>query len=332
MEDGGILTLLNIVSWLAICITIGGSLMVLLWSLKQRKGKLSTGDVLSLSTLTIVSGLFFYPLIKGYSVGQIQCIIDAMFALALYCWIRGYESFAGVLVGCMCLIKPQYAFIVLWFGLRKKFNSLVASLAVAALGSLAAGLLFGWQEQFAYVRVLSFMSRHGESYFANQSVNGLLHRLLFEGTNLQWEPNTFAPFSVRVFAATLVSSLLLIVVALIRRGDGRNSGGPRDFLTAVLVATMASPIVWEHHYGIAFPIFAYLVATTEDLATLKWLAAAFVLLGTSWSPLNLFAHIPLLNVLQSLPFFGSLLLFLLLIKSPARTDYASFSIEEKRSV
>jgi alpha-1,2-mannosyltransferase len=311
----GIFSILNVISWCAIVVTIAVSALMLVRTLRKRGVVLAPKDVLALSGLTALSGIFFYPLVKAYSQGQIQSVIDALFALALYSWLRGNESTSGFLTGLMCLIKPQYAIVALWFAIRRKFGALLACLAIVAAGLSIAIVLFGWREQLDYLGVLSFMSKHGELYFPNQSVNGLLHRLLLQGNNLQWEPNAFAPFSVLVYSGTILSSFILLAAASYYGRAKSDAGSARDFCMATLAATMASPIVWEHHYGVVFPMVAYLAGSLTRRMDLKWLAVCFVLVGNCWSPFNVFAGTPVLNVLQSLCFFGGLALFVLFFRS-----------------
>lgn len=314
MEDNGIFSILNVISWCAIVVTVAISALILLRTLRKRGVFLAPKDIFALSVMTALSGVFFYPLVKAYSQGQIQSLIDALFALALYSWLRGNESTSGFLTGLMCLIKPQYAIVALWFAIRRRFGALMACLSVVAVGFSIAILVFGWREQLDYLGVLSFMSRHGELYFPNQSVNGLLHRLLLHGNNLRWEPNAFAPYSVLVYAGTLLSSFLLLAAASYYGRAKSDTGSARDFSLATLAATMASPIVWEHHYGVAFPMAAYLAGSLTKRTDLKWLAVCFVLVGNSWSPFNVFAGTPVLNMLQSLCFFGGLALFVLFFR------------------
>ena len=82
--------------------------------------------------------------------------------------------------------------------------------------------------------------------------------------------------------------------------------------------TLASPIAWDHHYGILFAAFAYFAGQFRNLKHVTLLTVSYVLLSNSWSPLNVFANKPLLNVLQSLPFFGVLLLLLFMYLEMAR--------------
>jgi alpha-1,2-mannosyltransferase len=126
-----------------------------------------------------VLSLLFYPIVKSYNLGQIQTWLNALFAMLFYCWLRNWQVPSGILLGVMCLIKPQYVLIALWGILRKKWTFVSCVLGIALLGLLLSCALFGIENHFDYLPVLSFLSHHGEAYYPNQSINGLLNRFHF---------------------------------------------------------------------------------------------------------------------------------------------------------
>jgi alpha-1,2-mannosyltransferase len=86
-----------------------------------------------------------------------------------------------------------------------------------------------------------------------------------------------------------------------------------------LGATLASPIAWEHHYGILFPIFVclWLILWFGD-SPLKsiWAKAAFVicyLLAANVIPFTKFLAGSYLNILQSYLFFAACGVFIMLV-------------------
>jgi alpha-1,2-mannosyltransferase len=80
---------------------------------------------------------------------------------------------------------------------------------------------------------------------------------------------------------------------------------------------IATPMAWEHHYGVMLPIFVWLWfgVYRSGIGTVWKLALAFVLIADFLSPFNFFADIPVANVLQSYMYFGGLLLLALLMGS-----------------
>jgi hypothetical protein len=63
--------------------------------------------------------------------------------------------------------------------------------------------------------------------------------------------------------------------------------------------TIASPIAWEHHYGVLLPIFAILFANmVGERARLAWLAASYLLAANFFLAANALAG-SALNIVQS---------------------------------
>ncbi|MGP1381922.1 MAG: glycosyltransferase family 87 protein [Thainema sp.] len=281
------------------------------------------------TVLLILLGLSFYPAIRAYSLGQIQAWINALFAVMLWCWMKEKKQISGVLGGLICLIKPQYAVILLWSLLRKQWRFAIAFMVTAAAGGLIAIALFGIENNLDYLKVLSYISKHGEAYYPNQSVNGLLNRLLFNGSNLKWTSDAFAPFNIWVYLGTLASSLLLLILALRPPQSKQLRGSTFDFATIALTTTMASPIAWEHHYGILLPIYAFVLPQIFQYRiwanwTLPILGLSYLLTSNYLYVAKHFAQLPLLNLLQSYLFFGSLLILLSLYRLQNRAPNFRF--------
>jgi hypothetical protein len=180
---------------------------------------------------------------------------------------------------------------------------------------------YGWANHVDYLKVVSFLSEHGETYYPNQSVNGLLNRIMgiaepSQYRNLDFLAGQFPPLNPLVYGATLISSLAILAKALLRRGTASDSDRILDFSLMALSCTMASPIAWEHHYGVLLPIFAVLVAAaTPGALWVAWLAAAYSLTSVYIPATMLLAQSPL-NFLQSYLLFGALIILALLHLRP----------------
>jgi hypothetical protein len=88
-----------------------------------------------------------------------------------------------------------------------------------------------------------------------------------------------------------------------------------DFCLMGLAATMASPIAWEHHYGVALPIFvaAYRICAAGSKGTRVALAVSYALVASClWVTKALAAS--RLNVLESYLFFGATVLLIVLVR------------------
>jgi hypothetical protein len=150
---------------------------------------------------------------------------------------------------------------------------------------LVSVALFGLANHLDYLNVLSYLPRHGEAYYSNQSVNGLLNRLFNNAPSLEFQMDAYPPFHPVVYAGTAASSAALLALALFWPARLGQAGNDLDLSIVMLASIMASPLAWRHHYGAALPIFAVLFARLENrprtsLAAWGLLAISYFLVGT----------------------------------------------------
>ena len=165
-----------------------------------------------------------------------------------------------------------------------------------------------------YLKVLSFLGHHGEAYYANQSVNGLLNHLVgtAQGT-LVWNEHGFPPYRTVVYDGTILTSLAFLGFGLfyfIRR----KATTVIDFMLAAVTFTIASPIAWEHHYGFMPVVFAVAFVrflTMPSMLMGMLLGIAFTL-SAAYLPGQLLPANGLGSLAQSYVFFGILALLYVL--------------------
>jgi hypothetical protein len=269
------------------------------------------------AAIAVALTLTYYPIVKSFTLGQIQTWINAFLAWAVLLWIWRWKVPAGGLLGLCALVKPQYALLIAWAALRREWSFAAAGSLVVALGVGAALLVLGWEHHVDYVQFLSFLSRHGEAFYPNHSINGLLNRFMslsdpIAFNNLFWSESTFPPYTWWVHATTTASAVLIMGAALLRRRDSADRDRSLDLCVVALSCTMASPIAWEHHYGVLAPILALLaplVVTERKL--LAWLCVGYVLSSQYFPLTKLLASTPL-NVLQSYLLFGAAIVLVIL--------------------
>lgn len=269
--------------------------------------------------------ILFYPLSKSYALGQIQTLLTLAGALALLCWQTDRKIVAGLLIGMCCAIKPQWSVIVVWAALRREWNFIAAIVGVGTVVILAALLRYGMHDFFDYLSVLSFLGQHGEAYFPNQSINGLLNRLLHNGSNLTFDMHGFPEYRPVIASFTLLSSGAILAVAIWVRRMMKPT--VLDLAIILLAATMASPIAWEHHYGVLLPIFAVMAPACVALRPWgRWgiviLVAAYILASQRIDLINRLADTPF-NFVQSYLFFAAFAVWGLLFALAARWPAAA---------
>lgn len=306
---------LNVISWFSV-MGIGGLSLVLLhcgarYTRDSGLDSSSIIDVVARLVVIMLIALTFYPLTTSFILGQIQTWLTLLGAASLLAWECGSKKTAGLFIGLACIVKPHWSAVLLWAFIRKQWGMATTCLiTIVALVSLSI-YSFGIHHYPDYMNMLSFLSRHGESYFSNQSVNGLVNRMLFIGNNLNWIGNSFPPFNPIVYTATVVSSVLLLGVALFWKWRNPTGSGTIELAIIILSLTIASPIAWVHHYAILLPIFAYIAPIVfyrrrARKGIITCLIIAFVLASNKLGIANLLAATPL-NFLQSYLFFAGLL-------------------------
>lgn len=262
--------------------------------------------------IAVGASLTFYPLIRSFGIGQIQTWIDCLCAGVIFAYLRGKKDVAGVLTALICVLKPQLGLLVVWAALRKEWRFVIGWAAAFSVVMLAALVTYGLANHLDYLPAISFMSKHGESFNHNQSVNGLLHRFLFNGNNLQWVARGFPPYHPVVHVGTSVTTAIFVGMALFYRRAEYGRAELTDLSIAMLSFTIASPIAWEHHYGLLPPILALAVPATLAAGKRLPLGApvlvVVLLLCSNFYQFTDRLATSRLNVVQSYLFFGALLL------------------------
>jgi alpha-1,2-mannosyltransferase len=266
--------------------------------------------------LIALLGLFFYPLVNGVQLGQIQTLLTFLFTLAVWLWLRGQKIGAAVCLAVACSFKPPLALFLVWGALRREWRFVCALFGTVLLVQVIAIWLFGWKNEWEYLPVLNYLSHHGEMLGENQSVNGFLQRLTRNGQNdLITDYVSYPPYNRIVYLGTLLSSLLLVAVGLLVPVWRRWRDPVGDFLFFGLLSTIASPIVWTHHYGVFYIGTVYLLAVflRDERAIPATLAVCYVVLANLFHLLGRFYWVPSVNWVFSYGLYagvGIILIFL----------------------
>jgi hypothetical protein len=298
---------LEVVSWFAMWGTAVFIALIFLRSLDENAphyAPRSTAERLFVGATAMGMTLTFYPLAKAASLGQIQTWINFLFAVLVWLWITGRPMQAGVVAGIIVAIKPQLGLLLIWGVLRRQWGFSGAFAVTSGAIGLVTLALYGVENNLDYLDVLRYISRHGESYYPNQSINGLLNRLLDNGPNREFDVNAFPPYNRTVYVTTILTSAIIVGGALLWRAGEHTAASAFDLLVAALSFTIASPVAWEHHYGVLMPMYAMLLP-----AMLRWpvfgpwslpvLGASYVLSSNFFDVAQETADTPLLTPLQS---------------------------------
>lgn len=260
-----------------------------------------------------LAGILFLPLAEALARGQIQTLLTFLWGLAVLLWCRNRHAWSGVVIAITCAFKPQLALFLLWGVLRREGRFVAAmagTLAVIAAASLAH---FGVANNLDYFSVLSYLSRHGEALWANQSMNGLLNRLLHNGDPDGWSQHIYPPYRSAIYLVSSAFSAVLLLSGLILPMFTRARAAVSDLLLFGCISVVASPIAWEHHYGYFYFLIVSLLARSAQLTRTRWyLLTAAILCMANRLPLLDRHHIGVEGLVSNYLFCSGLVLLALL--------------------
>jgi alpha-1,2-mannosyltransferase len=305
MSDAVMLRVLAVASFFAVWGVAVVSLMMGRWLLRRRGAELTWPTVLAVVLATIGC----YPLIKGYSLGNAQTFLSFGFAVLLWLWTTGRERSAGVVAALLTAVKPQFILLLVWMLVRRRWG---AAWAFVVCGVVLIGLsvaVFGWHNNLDYIGVLSGLSHKAQSHYANQSMFGTINRMIFNGENIGYTPYVYTPYIPWVYRVTVATALLLVGAVLVYPW-GRLRGSTGDIAAMGLASVAASPMAWEHHYGIVVAIAAWAwFAHACWMRKRPWVLGVAVFLCLNFLPaFNYLWDKRGWNILQSYLYFGALLL------------------------
>jgi hypothetical protein len=253
-----------------------------------------------------------YPILWGVvECANVSILMALLTTGALWALLSGRVVLFGALLALAIQLKVSPVIILPWLVLRRKWAAL-ASVIAASIVLLGVSVHFaGWENHVRYVRnVMPFVSA-GDAYFPNQSLTGLVRRAAegeqyrFDLAPAEWRIALMA----KVLSAFALGGAYLALLFWTRRAES----APRlcaEFMLLVAAGLAASPLSWEHHYTMAFPLWVLLWAGARhwlDGAD-RWVAlglgAVAALLCTAYFPAELLGHRPWLRHLSSYQLFA----------------------------
>ena len=250
----------------------------------------------------------FLPLINAFFLGQVQTLLNFLLIASAFLWLRKKRVAPGILIGLGCWLKPQMALFLLWGLLRRQWSFAVSLASMLAIGVILSLIIFGVHNTAEYLVVLRYLARHGDALFTNQSLNGLLHRQMHIGSPVTWFYG-YPPFNRTIYLATLVSSGVLLIAALVAPVLRHMASTTADFLLFAMATVMASPIAWEHHYGIFFLVFLlWMLIAFQRWPVFFTLLGLYLSMTDNWAPITRLMYTPWTFLISHI-YFGGLLLF-----------------------
>ncbi|SDD31156.1 glycosyltransferase 87 family protein [Actinokineospora iranica] len=206
------------------------------------------------------------PVWRSLGLGQVNLILMAMVVVDVLL-LRGAKA-SGLLIGLAAAVKLTPLIFVAHLVVTRRWADAGRALgAFAALNLLAAAALPGDTVRFWTEALVDGNDATTNSWFGNQSLNGLLQRATGEGRGA---------FLLYVVVALFVLAVAALVVhRLDRRGESMGA-----LLVTAFAGLLVSPVSWTHHWVWVVPLAGFLLRLAS---VWSWTAlGVLVLVFTGW--------------------------------------------------
>lgn len=228
----------------------------------------------------------FTPIYDNQLMGQANLPVLAAMLWGLYLVERRHPVSGGALMGLASMMKMSPALMVAWWMYRRNWTAVLSASAAAALLSLAALPLVGWDAQLRFYRDVL-------PGFARGDYNGLFISILHPGNHSL--PNLWAQLFdaerrltglAQILAAATTLGLLGLLAWKLRR-QAPDLLGAAAAAAAVSVMMLLIPVyAYEHHLvQMIFPLVVTSVALARGRLGRGWilaLAPAYTVLAWWW--------------------------------------------------
>jgi alpha-1,2-mannosyltransferase len=264
----------TLASWLWIAAMQSALGLTLVLGLKALKPTAKAAFLALLVTLT------FYPLWVDAIQGQANALLLALVTIGIVLVIGGRPQ-GGLALGAAAALKLTPLLLLGWLLWERRWRPAAWMAAGFALFTGAGAILRPMDTITFYAQVLPQLSR-GTAYYSNQSLSGVLARLL--------TGNAYTDPWVRLPAEPLIAGLAAFGLIAFWAAAFFRHGGLARPLAFLPLLPLTSPVTWEHHLILVLPLlWIAIVAIAErgwppvDVVVLGGLLAAFDLLPR-WHP------------------------------------------------
>jgi alpha-1,2-mannosyltransferase len=195
-------------------------------------------------TVVLLATLTFYPLWVDVVQGQANLLVLMLVTVGIVGILRERPAF-GAAIGAAAALKLTPLILLVWLLLDRRFRAAAFVLAGFALLT-CAGALLRFQDTVAYVTQVLPALAAGTAFYANQSLAGLLDRVL--SANAYTDP---------WIVVSWVSMLLISSAALLIAWwwwQTRDQPAPARAAAFIPLIPLLSSVTWTHHLVIVLPL------------------------------------------------------------------------------
>lgn len=187
----------------------------------------------------------WYPLLAHIGLGQVSLLVSTCLISGWALIRRNKSCLAGIFVGFACLVKLFPGIILIYFLLRKQWNSAATFITTILAGLIITVLLVGEQDMYYYLShgVLVDSQSH-IVYPINYSLTGFLRRSFTENGWVQ--PIAVSPLIASMLTVLASLLVLFLLIKCLFRLPQTNYGEDAAFSITLITMLLLSPISWQH--------------------------------------------------------------------------------------
>jgi hypothetical protein len=248
---------------------------VLYWCINLATGP---GRPLPLLAAGLVLLVVARPMAGDLQHGNVNILIIFLVAAGLWCFAHRRDIPAGLLFALATAFKVTPALFLVYFAWKRQWKLLAAAAAGLALFLLILpGLVLGMRrniellDSWRTAMIMPYLTRnHVETRQHNQSIPGVVHRLLTDSGGIQLKDQSIrrvnlASLDTRT-AQWIVKGITLLILAWLGWACRTPTADRRDWRLAceyglvALAMLFISERTWKHHYVSMTPAVAAVIA------------------------------------------------------------------------
>jgi hypothetical protein len=217
---------------------------------------------ISSSGFLLLSGLvlYFFPVIRTVSGGQVNLLILLLISCALYSLKNKRDIHAGILLALATAIKMHPVLLIGYCALRKRYvvvlSALLCFIVLMGFSTLVVGLEV---MQVYYLEVLPKWASNLRAHDMNISIAGFISRLF---VGYKW---LSAPFNNPGLARILISissitTLLFLVILFFRRSNLYHNVIELEFSLVIIATALISTWTLDHHLVLLLIPYSILIS------------------------------------------------------------------------
>lgn len=193
-----------------------------------------------------------FPLFYALKLGQTSILVYAIVCSIYYFTVKKKDLLAGILLGCITVLKFSPLLFMLYFLYRKRYSLVIACMLTVLALLLTSLLAYGLHLHELYGSYLLKLSGIGIAAWSNQSLEGFILRLFNENSIFTFLPIEMSlPLSIAKYTILLV--LIGIIYLCLRRETSLTYQQvyPLEFSTVLLCLLIMPSISWLHYFTLA---------------------------------------------------------------------------------